>query len=148
MGLFLTFLLVLFVSSSFTHEDDGECTCNTIDKSALVVETPSYTCSEMLQGFAEACGNFIECALSYSKPMCLCAACYEEYDAVTEHYKVITNYSVQKDLSDREKQCKDLLLKDDGVGVVKNSHHLVLSLWKNANCKCKLYSIDYIRVLA
>jgi len=136
MGLILTFLFVLLVPSSLT-EDDG-LTCTTMDKSALIIGTPSNMCTQMLQQLAEACSDFIWCALNYSKPMCLCNACSEQYAAVNETYNNIKNYNTHQNLSAREKECKDLLFSDDGVEVVRNSYNLVESLWKSANCKCKL----------
>ena len=137
MGLILTFLLVLLVPSSLTQEDDEEFRCTTIDKSSLIVGTPSETCAWMLDELAVACGEFISCALNYSKPMCMCDACAEYHEAVTCHYNNIANYSSQS-TSTRERECESLLLREEGVGVLKNSYNLVESLWNNANCKCEL----------
>ena len=137
MGLILTFLLVLLVPSSFTQEDD-ELTCTTIDKSALIIGTPSPTCSRMLEEFATACGDFISCAMIYSKPMCLCDACVEQYYTVNGSYKSITEYKDNSSLSSREKECESLLFREDGVNALENSYNLVKSLWTSANCKCEL----------
>jgi len=134
MGLILTFLLVLLVPSSLTQEDDEEYRCTTIDKSALVVGTPSDTCARMLDELAFACGEFISCALNYSKPMCMCDACAKYHDDVTDYYGNIMNSSNFT----RERECESLLFGEDGVGVLKNSYNLVESLWNSANCKCEL----------
>ena len=138
MGLLLTFLLVLLVPLSLTQEDE-EYTCTTIDKAALIVGTPSPTCSEMLEELAIACGDFISCAMVHSKPMCLCDACVEQYDAVSDYYHNITEYKHKDNssLSAREKECEGLLFREDGVRVLENSYNLVEQLWNSANCKCE-----------
>ena len=139
MGLILTFLLVLLVPSSLT-QDDEELTCTTIDKSALIVGTPSHNCSGMLKALANACGDFISCALTYSKPMCLCDACVKQYNTVRDGYNNITEYK-HKDNSSlpaREKDCQNLLFREDGVKALESSYNLVKSLWSSANCKCEL----------
>ena len=135
MGLILTFLLVLLVPSSLTLEDDEEYRCTTIDKSPLRVDTPSDTCAEMLDEFASACGEFISCALTYSKPMCMCDACVHYHEAVTEYHHSIMNYSNN---FTHERECESLLYGEDGVEVLRNSYNLVESLWKSANCECEL----------
>ena len=137
MGLILTFLLVLSVPSSLTQEDD-EYTCTAIDKAALIVGTPSPTCSRMLEELARACGDFISCAMMYSKPMCLCDACVKQYNSVMQYYHNITRYKDNSSLPAREKECEGLLRREDGVRAFENSVNLVKSLWSSANCKCEL----------
>lgn len=138
MGLILTFLLVLLVPLSLTQEDE-EHTCTAIDKAALIVGTPSPTCSRMLKELATACGDFISCAAAHSKPMCLCDACAEQYDIVNDCHDNITEYK-HKDssLSPREKECEGLLFREDGVKALENSYNLVKSLWTSANCEGEL----------
>lgn len=133
MGLFLMFLLAVLVSSSVAQEGE-ELTCTTINESPLIVGTPSDECTGILDQFAAACGEFISCALNYSKPMCFCEACSEEHATVRELYDNITNNQNKT----RGKRCKDMLLSDDGVGVVQKSHNLVDSLWRSANCQCEV----------
>ena len=136
MGLSLMILLFLLIQTSVTLEDE-EYTCTTMEKSALVVGTPSYTCSMMLEDLATACGKFISCAMNYSKPMCLCDACSVHYDAVDGYYNNITGYRERTNYT-HEKECKDLLFSDDGVNAVENGYNLAKSLWTNASCHCEL----------
>ena len=137
MGLILTFLLALLVSSSLTQEDE-ELMCTAINKTALIVGTPSQTCTQMLEELADACGEFITCAMTNSKPMCLCDACAEQYDRVIDFYNNITRYKDNSSLPTREKECENLLFREDGVKALENSYKLVKSLWSSANCKGEL----------
>ena len=73
--------------------------------------------------------------------MCLCDACLERYNAVKNYYDKIKDYENQPNVqnSSREKECEDLLFRDDGVEAVESVYNLVMSLWDGADCSCELY---------
>lgn len=139
MGLILTFLLFLLIRTSLMQNET--LTCSNVNKSSLVVGVPSYACSQMIDDLAVACGNFTTCALRNSYPMCLCDACLERYNAVKNYYDKIKDYENQPNVqnSSREKECEDLLFRDDGVEAVESVYNLVMSLWDGADCSCELY---------
>ena len=142
MGLILTFLLFLLVRTSLMQNEN--LTCTAIDKSSLVVGVPSYTCSQMIENLATACGNFTLCAMKYSYPMCLCEACAEYYYAVKQYRDEIRDYdNLPNVTSTREKECEALLLRDDGVKAMESIYNLVISLWDGANCKGESHQLRY-----
>ena len=113
--------------------------CTNVDKSSLVVGVPSYACSQMIEDLARACGDFTSCALKYSYPMCLCDVCAVHYHAVKRYYDNIKNYDTRINVTTtREKECENLLFRDDGVEAVESIYNLVISLWDGADCDCEL----------
>jgi len=134
-GLMLILVLSLSLTPLYLTEN---ATCSSVDKSSLFYNVPSLTCSQLLQNFSKACGDFISCALNYSKPMCLCDVCSEKYELMDDTYQTIKHHTGN---DTREMYCKEVLLDSDHLAVVKSTYHFAKSLWSKSSCDstCVVY---------
>ena len=128
-GLILVLFLSLSLAPLYLTED---AKCSGVDKSSLLHNSPSVTCSQLLEDFAKVCGDFITCALNYSKPMCLCDACFEKYEQMNTAHDTITNYIGD---NTRESRCEQTLLDSDHLVVVRSTYQFAKSLWTKSHCK-------------
>jgi len=128
-GFVLKLLLGLSLTPLYRTEDT---TCSSIEKSSLLHNAPSEMCSQLLTDFAKACGDFISCALNYSKPMCLCDACFELHQNMETAHDRIKDHTGN---SSREQDCKKILFDSDHLAVARSSYEFAKSLWISSNCK-------------
>eukprot|EP00118_Oscarella_pearsei_P028412 m.2078 g.2078 ORF g.2078 m.2078 type:complete len:285 (+) comp8269_c0_seq1:82-936(+) len=116
-----------------------------VPSSAFVSDVPAFdlrlvyplglsgNCKKLLDVFSQASYNYTTCLFAYSLPVTFCQNCLQHFDDLKRAYKNIDG--------EKDKTCRDAILKGDLVGIVDEVHHFGLHLWDKGQCE-KCYTVN------